>query len=156
MVLVETPLFLFFPNNRPNTVLSDDFFRCGVAMFNLGGLFIDICGGLACLEDLSSGDCVGIGVDWESSDGVPTGIPVTSVIFSSSVPVDVRNRERISSPSAPIGIAIPAPGFLIGKSSFSIGIGFEICFPRMEPTVSARLSASAFHFPEALNLLIVC
>jgi hypothetical protein len=154
LAVEDATLFLFFPNILPNTVLSDDFFRCGAAILDFEGtLIVDILGGLVRLVVLSSSGCAGTNVDesrW--SPGTPTGL---SIIFSRSGPIDAL-IERVggSSPLAPNGIAIPVPGVRIGKSSSSIGIGFEIVFPRMDP-VSARLGASAFHLPEARNLLIV-
>jgi hypothetical protein len=155
-VLAEATLFRFFPKIRPNTVLKDDFFRCGVAILALEGtLVVEFLGGLVRLAGLSSDDCAGTDVDSRSSAGVPMGNPGLSIIFSRSGPVEDLNRICSSSPSAPNGTAIPVPGALIGKSSSSIGIGFDIGFPRIEDPVFVRLGASPPHFPEARNLLIV-
>jgi hypothetical protein len=55
------------------------------------------------------------------------GMPVCSAALSSSAAIDTLSR--VSAPSVPKGVAIPAPGVLIGNSSSSwIGIGADI-FP---------------------------
>jgi len=65
------------------------------------------------------------------------GIPVWSAVLSSSAAMDALSR--VSMPSLPKGVAIPAPGVLIGNSSSSAGkgIGAEI-FPRGKLAMNFR------------------
>jgi hypothetical protein len=122
-----------------------------------GALVIELCGGLVRLAwaCLSSDGGAGTGIDSSSSGGVIMDSPVLSIILSRSAPVEDLNRICSSSPSAPSGIAMPVPGVLMGKSSSSNGIGFDIVFPRTEEPMFVRLGSSNFHFPEARYWLIV-
>jgi hypothetical protein len=68
----------------------------------------------------------------------------------------VIGRSCFSTPSLSRGVAIPAPGVLIGNSSSSavgIGIGPEI-FPRIEDVVFVRDGVLGLQ-PAPLNLLIL-
>ena len=97
------------------------------------------------------------------------GVIVCSAVLSSSAAIDALNRLSIA--SYPKGMAIPAPGVLMGNSSSSwIGIGAEIfpisqsamnrnrihskdVSPLIEELVFVLAGPSDLHFPP-LNLLM--
>lgn len=151
--------FRFLPNSLPNTDLNVDFFLWGFPILVRDRtLPIDVRTTPGC-----SG--CGMGASFVRSDAVEAVLFVRPKSTGSEISISLRrgsgtdgsgNRICLSNESLPIGVAIDAPGVLIGNSSSSMrGIGADIDSFFIENPVFERTGPSGFHFPGFRNLFIL-
>lgn len=161
--LGDAAWFFLLPKSFPNTDFKDDLLRCGFpSLAGKGMLAVEAC-------EFSERSWRGAGGDARVGRG---GFEIWFSVASSSKCAEIprlcrallSGRERrddalkgngLSMPSFPNGVAIDAPGDLIGNSSSSVNGMGALIFPRMEDPVFVLLGASALHFAGPRSLLIV-